>query len=144
MLKAALPGYWRLLSWEVRRADGHITTPFGPEPRGLLVYGANGLMTAQLGDPRRPNFAANDRALGTPAELKAAFEGYTAYFGRYEVDEARQTVVHYPDLALFPNYTGTPQVRRVRLDGSRLTLSTDSISYQGQPQIYVLLWERLD
>ncbi len=143
MLKDALTGYWKLLSWEVRRADGHVTYPFGPEPRGLLVYGENGLMSAQLGDPRRPNFAANDRALGAPAELKAAFEGYTAYFGRYEVDEAQKAVIHYPDLALFPNYTGSKQVRYIKMAGSRLTLSTSPISYQGQPQVYVLVWEKL-
>lgn len=142
MLREALLGYWKLVSWEVHRADGLVTYPFGSHPRGLLVYGENGLMTAQLGDPDRPRFASNDRALGTPAELQAAFEGYTAYFGRYEVDEDRQAVIHYPDLALFPNYTGTTQVRYVRLDGNRLSLSTDPISFKGQPQIYVLVWEK--
>ena len=143
MLKEALIGYWKLLSWEVRRADGLVTTPFGSEPRGLLVYGENGLMAAQLGDPRRPKFAANDRTLGTSAELKAAFEGYTAYFGRYEVDEAQNAVIHYPDLALFPNYTGSKQIRFIELVGNRLTLSTRPISYEGQPQVYVLVWEKL-
>jgi hypothetical protein len=146
VLKERLLGYWKLVSWEVRRADGLVTYPFGPEPRGLLVYGANGLMSAQLGDPRRPCFAANDRALGAAAELKAAFEGYTAYFGRYEEaeDAPRPAVIHYPDLALFPNYIGSKQVRYVEMEGDRLTLSTDPISYQGQPQTYVLVWEKLD
>lgn len=144
MLKDALLGFWKLLTWEVRGPGGQVTYPFGPEPRGLLVYGENGLMTAQLGDPRRAGFAANDRALGAPGELKAAFEGYTAYFGRYEIDEAQRAVIHYPELALFPNYTGSKQVRYIELEGNRLTLSTNPISYQGQPQVYVLVWEKLN
>lgn len=142
MLRETLLGYWKLVSWEVHRADGLVTYPFGPNPRGLLVYGDNDLMTAQLGDPARPHFAGNDRALGTLPELKAAFEGYTAYFGRYEVDEARQAVIHYPDMALFPNYIGTTQIRYIRLEDNRMSLSTDPISFQGQPQVYVLVWEK--
>jgi hypothetical protein len=144
VLKDKLPGYWKLLSWEVRRADGQVTYPFGPAPTGLLVYGENGLMAAQLGDPGRPRFAGNDRGRGTPEELKAAFEGYTAYFGRYAVDEDRAAVIHYPDLALFPNYTGSTQVRYIDLAGNRLTLRTNPIPFQGFEQVYVLVWEKLD
>src|SRR4051794_12891552 len=99
VLKDKLIGYWKLHSWEVRRADGQVTYPLGNSPRGLLIYGENDLMSAQLGDPTRPRFAINDRALGTSEELKAAFEGYTAYFGRFEVDEAKRAVIHYPDMA---------------------------------------------
>lgn len=143
MLKDLLPGYWKLLSWETRRADGQITYPFGPAPRGLLIYGENGLMSAQLGDPRRANFTSSDRALATLEEVKAAFDGYTAYFGRYEVDEIRSAVIHYPDLALFPNYTGSSQVRYIELAGNRLSLRTNSIPFQGSGQVYVLVWEKI-
>lgn len=143
MLREKLLGYWKLLSWEVRRTDGQITYPFGPAPKGLLVYGENGLMTAQLGDPRRPHFAGNDRGRGTPEELKAAFEGYTAYFGRYEVDETQAAVIHYPDLALFPNYTGTTQLRYIEMKGNRLSLRTDPKPFQGFEQVYVLVWEKI-
>ena len=144
MLKDNLLGYWKLLSWEVRRSDGLVTYPFGSNPLGLLIYGENDLMAAQLGDPNRPHFASNDRALGTSEELKAAFEGYTAYFGRYKVDEDLGAVIHYPDLALFPNYTGTEQIRYVQLAGQRMSLSTNPISFQGHRQVYVLVWEKLD
>ncbi|HEX2911146.1 MAG TPA: lipocalin-like domain-containing protein [Chloroflexia bacterium] len=144
MLKSKLLGFWKLVSWEVRRSDGHITYPFGPQPDGLLVYGENDLMTVQLGDPRRPFFASNDRGLGTPEELKAAFEGYTAYFGRYALDEERSAVIHYPQLALYPNYTGSTQVRFIQLEGKRLSLSTNPIPFQGHEQVYVLVWEKID
>lgn len=143
MLRDKLLGYWKLQSWEIRRADGRVTYPLGQSPRGLLIYGENDLMAAQLGDPDRPGFNINDRALGTPEELKAAFEGYTAYFGRYEVDEAQKAVIHYPDMALFPNYIGSEQVRYVQLEGNHLFLSTNPISFQGHEQVYVLVWEKL-
>lgn len=143
MLKDKLIGYWKLHSWEVRRSDGQVTYPLGASPRGLLIYGENDLMAAQLGDPNRPPFALNDRALGTPEELKAAFEGYTAYFGRYEVDEAKRAVVHYPDMALFPNYIGSDQVRYIQFEGSRMSLSTNPISFQGHEQVYALVWEKI-
>jgi hypothetical protein len=48
---------------------------------------------------------------GTDAEVRAAYEGYVAYFGTYRVDEANSVVTHVVEGSLNPGYTGTDQPR---------------------------------
>lgn len=43
-----------------------------------------------------------------------------AYAGTYEIDG--NSVVHYVDISLFPNWIGGEQRRIARLDGDRLAL----------------------
>ena len=53
-LAERLVGAWVLESYEADDPDGTVRTPFGPDATGLLVYGADGRMTVQVMDPRRP------------------------------------------------------------------------------------------
>ena len=48
----------------------------------------------QLMASDRPLFALGDRLGGSDAEVRAAFEGYHAYFGRYSVDQEAGAVHH--------------------------------------------------
>ncbi|GEM_PF-6774270 len=45
-------------------------------------------MAVQIMRSDRPAFASGERLEGTQEEIKAAFEGYFAYYGTYEVNEA--------------------------------------------------------
>ena len=91
----------------------------------------------------RPAFVSNDFARGTDTEARAALEGYVAYFGTYTMDSAKNTVVHHIDGALFPNFVGGDQVRNYKFENGRLVLSTPPILWRGEPQEFVLVWERL-
>ena len=55
-LAERLVGAWILESYEADDPDGTVRTPFGPDATGLLVYGADGRMTVQVMDPRRPRW----------------------------------------------------------------------------------------
>ena len=97
------PGAWRLVSAEYRAMDGTVVdSPWGPEPQGMLIYDSYGNMSAQLGRRERTRFAGSDQLRGSAEEIKAAFESYNAYWGRYEVDEHARTVTHHVEQAMFP------------------------------------------
>lgn len=141
MVKAQFVGTWQLVSSEFRRADGTIIYPYGPDAIGTLYYDALGNMAVQLLRADRPLFAAGDRQQGTPAEIKSAFEGSLAYFGRYEVDKQENIVTHHITGCTFPNWIGQPQKRFFAFVENQLTLSTPPILVGGSTLIGVLRWQ---
>ena len=110
---------------------------------GLLIYAATGHMAVQLLRAHRPLFAAGDPYRGTPEEIKAAFEGYIAYFGSYEVNEAEGVVTHHVHGASFPNWIGGDQQRFFAFAGNQLILSTPPILAGTSTMTGVLIWERV-
>jgi hypothetical protein len=142
MADTAFVGAWKLLSYELRGSDGSVQRPLGMHPAGRLMYDASGRMMGQCVDPDRSNFAHNNHNRGSLDEIKAAFIGCVAYYGVYVVDEAQGTVTHKVQGSLFPNWTGTDQVRRFRFEGNRLILSTPPIKTAGREITGMLVWER--
>ena len=137
-------GAWRLVSAEYRATDGSLVeSPWGPEPQGMLMYDAYGSMSAQLSRKDRTRFVGADQLRGAPEEIKAAFESYGAYWGRYEVDERARSVTHHVQAALFPNWIGTKQTRRYEFRDGRLILTTPPIRRGGQEVTGVLVWEKV-
>ena len=136
-------GTWRLVSSEFRRSDDTIVYPYGDDAIGLLIYAATGHMAVQLLRAHRPLFAAGDPYRGTPEEIKAAFEGYIAYFGSYEVNEAEGVVTHHVHGASFPNWIGGDQQRFFAFAGNQLILSTPPILAGSSTMTGVLIWERV-
>jgi len=139
-----LVGTWRLVSFESRDENGGQILPMGSEPVGQLMYDNAGNMSVQLMRPARTSFASADRLSGTDSEVRAAFEGYHAYFGRYAVDDQARMVTHYIDGASFPNLVGSKQVRAFAIVGNRLTLSTPPIQVGGRSVTSELVWERAE
>ena len=107
-----------MVSAEFRWADGQIADVYGPQPSGMLIYGARGDMAVQIMRAGRPPFASDDWRDGAADEAQAAVAGYMAYFGRYEVDEAARTVTHHMRGSLFPNWIGQDLTRSVELAGN--------------------------
>lgn len=99
----AFVGTWRLLSCEFHAASGKVVYPLGADVQGLIIYTEQGYVSATLMRPSRPCFASGNQAQGTPEEIKAAFEGYVAYYGTYEVDQEEGTVTHHVQGSMFPN-----------------------------------------
>lgn len=136
-------GIWKLVSYEARIEDGTVTYPVGKDGIGQIAYDAKGNMSAQVANIHRPAFAANDRLKGTPAEIKAALEGYTAYFGTYDFDMSKKTVIHHVKSSLFPNWVGTDQVRYFEFAGNRMTLRTAPMHIGGKDVIGTLVWAKI-
>ena len=138
-----LVGTWRLVSYEARTSTGEIRYPLGQHVMGQLFYDLNGNMSAHVMRVDRPMFASDDSGAGSDAEVRAAFEGHTSYFGTYTIDPSAGTLTHHVHGSSYPNWIGYDQVRYYRLDGSHLVLSTPPILFRGEPLEYVVTWERI-
>src|SRR5437899_9790661 len=123
----SLLGTWRLVLFEARDSKGQFQYPLGKHVSGLLVYDAAGNMSAHVMRNDRPLFAANDPGRGTDAEVRAAFDGHTSYFGTYTIDPASKTVTHHVRGASYPNWIGNDQLRQFKFEGSRLFLYSPPI-----------------
>jgi hypothetical protein len=121
-LAARLVGTWQLLDLVDTDTAGNVRYPYGKRPRGYIVYDPTGRLHVQvMRTPPTAPFAAGDQS-GTDEEVRAAYDGYVAYFGTYEVDEARSQVIHRVEGSLMPGYTGTDQPRPIRLVGDELVI----------------------
>lgn len=108
MLGNEIVGTWRLISYAAQDDQGGpVLYPLGAEAVGLIIYTADGYMSAQLMRADRSQAAAND---------------YLAYAGPYRVDEATGAVYHDVTVSLLPTWIGTTQLRHSTLDDDRLTL----------------------
>jgi hypothetical protein len=119
----ALVGSWKLISYEDKDSTDTSVFPYGKSPAGLLIYDSTGHMSVQIMKTPPPDVASDDWDRFTVAEKVALFDGYVAYFGRYEVDETRQVVTHLPEADLSRLYIGRHEERHYKLDGDRLILS---------------------
>ncbi len=136
-------GTWRLLACEGRWTDGRITHPYGEKPGGQLMYDGNGHFAGQIMASERPAFVTGNLLKGSDDEVRAAFEGYVAYYGSYSVDEAGGLMVHDVEGSFFPNWVGDRQIRRYDFgEDGRLQLSTLPIKGSRADLTVVLLWER--
>ena len=116
-------GSWKLLSYEDRDESGSIVYPYGKSPAGLLIYDSTGHMAVQMMKTPPPDVASDDWDKFTAAEKVALYDGYVAYFGRYEVDTTRHLVFHLPEADLSRLYIGRREERHFELSGDQLVLS---------------------
>ena len=135
-------GTWKLVSAETRSADGQVRHVYGENPRGMIMYDVAGNVSVNLMGFGRDSFSAADKAKSTPQEAKLAIQTYEAYFGTYEVDEEKGTVVHHVEGSLLPNWTGSDQVRFCEFSDDQLILSTAEIPYGGMTVVGKLVWKR--
>ena len=142
-VKDRFTGTWRLLGCEGRWSDGRVSHPYGEDPCGLLMYDGQGTFAGQIMAQERPDFATGNLLKGSDDEVRAAFEGYVAYYGAYRVEEAEGLMVHDVEGSFFPNWIGDTQIRKFEFtsDG-KLRLSTLPIKGSRANLTVVLLWER--
>jgi hypothetical protein len=104
-------GAWRLVSFEERQPDGRVIHPYGRDPVGLLIYEASGRVSVQI--------MKKDRALSS---IESAVEGFTSFFGAFEVDRAQGVVIHHVEGHLLPQSVGKALRREFEFAGDRLIL----------------------
>ena len=136
-MKDRLIGNWRLVSYESSEMSGRRGRPYG-DAVGRLSYDENGNMAGQV---MRPDRAKVELGEGHAQQVRAAYLGYIAYFGTYEVAPDGESVVHHVHGSLNPAWVGGRQVRKMRFDGERLVLSAE-VEKAGAAVTHTLTWER--
>ncbi len=137
-----LAGAWCLVSSEFRTSSGKVIYPLGEDAVGQAIFTESCYMSGQLMRQGRPSFASGDQASGTPEEVKAALQGYVAYYGQCEVDTERQTLTTHVEGSMYPNWVGGEQLRFYELSGNELVLKTPPISFGDEEFTGVLTWKR--
>ena len=141
--KERLYGTWRLVS-DVRQdvETGAKTDNFGKRPQGFLSYGRDGRMSVIEVAEQRPR--PTDLAKLADTDRAALFRTMLAYAGTFSFDG--EVVTHHVDISWNNNWTGTNQVRNVRLEGNRLYITTNvqPSPIDGKPSIGMLTWEKVE
>jgi enoyl-CoA hydratase/carnithine racemase len=122
-----LVGTWALHSYDVSLPDGTRRQPLGVSPRGQLIYGSDGHMSAQLTGGTRD--VDDQRATDD-----------VSYAGTYLVDEPSSRVVHHVNVSLAPTWIGHDLRRDVRWDGELLVLRADLPEPGGGHGTHELTW----
>jgi hypothetical protein len=122
-LKDQLVGTWTVVSWLETFKDGSKLQRFGPDPKGVNIFTADGHFSIMFARPDLPKIASNDPMKPTPEEANAITLGSVAYFGTYTVDEGSKTISFRIESSTLPNQLGRNQVRKIT------SLTADELSY---------------
>jgi hypothetical protein len=133
-------GTWNLVAIEDTRPNGEVVYWMGQNPTGVIMYDASGHMSVQFMRDPRPMFTAEYNRVA-PEEIKNAYEGYFAYFGTYEVNKEKATVMHHLTGSLRPQEVGIDYERAFKLADDRLVLSMRVPGKEGRTRD--LIWERV-
>jgi hypothetical protein len=129
-----LYGTWRLMSYTRQLPGGEKADSFGNAPRGILNYGRDGRMFAMIVKDERPKVA--DSAKPTDEELAGLFKTMVAYGGTFTFDGRK--VAHHVDISWNGTWTGTEQIRDIRIEGGKLYITN------AQPDfVSFLIWEKV-
>jgi hypothetical protein len=99
----SLAGTWTLVAADHELPDGTRAHDFGEHPEGRMMIDESGRSSIQIFRPERPNFAANDRARGTPEEYREAVLGSSTNYGEIAVDWANHALRTTFDESSYPN-----------------------------------------
>ncbi len=136
-----LVGTWKLTSF-VRQdiATGERRPALGEHPKGYLGYAPDGRMYVLLADGDRVVPAGGEP---TDAERVQLHKSMLAYAGTYTI--LGDKVIHHIDIAWNNARLGSDQVRFFKLDGDRLTITTErnKSPIDGREGFGVLEFERV-
>ena len=112
-LKERLTGTWHFVVAEVTAPEGTKSFPFGPTPRGMVIFTAAGdFMQIHIASGV-PKIANGNRLQATPEEYAGIMRGTIAQFGTYTVDEEKKTFTMKFAASTFPNWDGIEQTRNI-------------------------------
>ena len=120
-------GAWQLVYSVISDVNGKKEYPFGEDAIGYVCYSDTGIMAVQI-----------SRKIRTEVKDASGFKhDYLAYFGRYEVDTAKQVVRHFVEGELFPGDHPAVLERKYRFEGDLMSLRPVDRSNQE------ILWQRV-
>jgi hypothetical protein len=112
-----LLGTWKMISWTIEDLiSGDKSPGLGENPAGYITYSLEGrvMVLVLRGDRKKPG-----GLVPTDAEKIALYDSMFAYAGTYSVDDEK--VVHHIDMSWNEAWTGTTQIRFLKLQGDQLT-----------------------
>ena len=122
-LKDQIVGTWITVSYEQTLPNGNKFQQYGPNPKGIEVYDANGHFSLIHMRPDLPKIASNNPLSTTPEEAKAIVAGSFALFGTYAVDEAKKTFTSRFEDSTFTNLAGNVSTNTV------ISITADELKY---------------
>lgn len=122
-LNQRLVGTWMLVSAHDTQKDGTDINRWGDNPKGSLMFDANGRYMFLISRSDIPKFAAKSVNEGSSEENKAVVRGIIAHFGSYTIISEPDRIVTHVEESSFPNINGTDQIRIIR------TLTADELVY---------------
>jgi hypothetical protein len=122
-LKDQIIGTWTFVSALDVKPDGTKSDRWGPNPKGIFIFDANGHFAQFITRSDIPKFAAATVDKGTAEENKAVLAGFIAGFGTYTVNEADKMLITRVEGNVFPNLVGSDQKRII------VSLTADELKY---------------
>lgn len=126
-------GAWHLVDTYTDNPDGTRVQHQGPEPMGIIMYTADGYMSAITRWGTRP-FPAQD---ASDADKARMFDTYLSYAGRWSLDGNK--VIHHTEHALNENWVGMDRPREIEYQGDRMVLNGPAGDGVSQATI---IWQR--
>jgi len=112
-LKDRLVGTWHFVIAEITGPDGAKSFPFGPKPRGMVIFTPQGEFMQVHIASEVPKIANGNRMAATPEEYAGIMRGTIAQFGTYTVDEEKKQFTMTFTASTFPNWDGIAQTRSI-------------------------------
>lgn len=111
-VKDQIVGAWTLVSVASEMDDGKKGEPFGPSPKGIMIFTNDGHFSLFQSRAEIPKIAANDRAKATAEEAQAIVGASIAYYGTYIIDEATKVMTVNLVTSTFANVATIPNQKR--------------------------------
>ena len=108
----AIVGAWSLVSVTSEMDDGKKGEPFGPSPKGIIIFSKDGYFSLFQSRAEIPKIAANDRAKATPEEAQSIVASSVAYYGTYSIDEPTKVMVANLAASTYANVAAIPDQKR--------------------------------
>jgi hypothetical protein len=112
-IKDRLVGTWHFVVAEVTAPDGKKSFPFGPTPRGIVIFTPDGDFAQIHIASEVPKIVSGNRLAASPEEYAGIMKGTIAQFGTYTVDEEKKTFTYKITASTFPNWDGILQTRLI-------------------------------
>lgn len=132
-VQVRLVGTWMLVALG---GEGVLVERLGTNPVGILVYDASENMSVQIMNQEHGRLP-----LSTDKDIKAAFQSYVGYFGKYSIDLEERSITHHVVGSLYPRDVGRDFKRLYEFSGDQLILTATGL-IAGDPIAAHLVWER--
>ena len=136
---ADIVGCWRLVhAVELLDSVERPNPNLGTNPTGFLHYLAEGRVAVTVSLDGRKLLSGNHRRTAPREELADAALTFDAYAGTFSLI-APDRIAHHIEISTYQNDVGTDLVRRIVLEGDRLTLYPVEYAQMNR----WLVWERI-
>jgi hypothetical protein len=138
-------GTWKMISiTEKDMATGVVTQSSRGPSSGQLIYAPNGRLSVQIMKLDRPKIASGVMSTATPEELRGIVDGFSSYFGTWELLVSEGCMVHVQDGNLTTNGIGQRAKRYYSFDeAGHLYLATAPRKVGNKETQMSFNWERI-